>query len=129
MGCSSEASMKSGQNSTTEKSVDCPHAPSAFESAVRLSQDRLNDVLESDAVRVSERHHMLQVLLCQQKKQSRVSGPYVHPIALFSKFPPLFSPQTFQHFPPHGILELHLRVIRCNTCSSIIVSPHHPENV
>src|SRR6266705_5598711 len=22
-----------------------------------------------------------------------------------------------------------LRVIRCNTCSSIIVSPHHPENV
>src|SRR5947208_8232668 len=44
-------------------------------------------------------------------------------------FPPLFSPQNFQHFPPHGILELHLRVIWCNTCSSIIVSTNYPKNV
>jgi hypothetical protein len=29
----------------------------------------------------------------------------------------------------HGIRELHLRVIRWNTCSSVIVSTHPPGNV
>ena len=57
------------------------------------------------------------------------SLPFGNPIVPFSKFPPLFSPQNFQHFPPHGILELHLRVIWCNTCSSIIVSTDYPKNV
>jgi hypothetical protein len=30
-------------------------------------------------------------------------------------------------FRTYGIRELHRRVIRCNTCSSIIVSTHYPE--
>jgi hypothetical protein len=42
---------------------------------------------------------------------------------------PLLSPRIFLSFRPYGIREWHLRFIRCNTCSSIIVFTHHPENV
>src|SRR5438034_205899 len=53
----------------------------------------------------------------------------LHPIAPFSTFPPLFNPRNFVYFRSCGILELYLRVIRCNTCSSIIVSTHRSKNV
>jgi hypothetical protein len=42
---------------------------------------------------------------------------------------PLLSPRIFLSFRIHGIRELHLRFIRCNTCSSIIVFTHQSENV
>src|SRR5713101_1410948 len=47
---------------------------------------------------------------------------YVH-LAFYSL------PRNFLYFRTYAILELHLRVIWRNTCSSIIVSTHHPENV
>jgi len=40
-----------------------------------------------------------------------------------------FNTRNFLYSCGRGILELHLRVIRCNSCSSIIVSTHHPENI
>lgn len=51
------------------------------------------------------------------------------PLTWGGDFPPFSSSQNFLYACGHDILQLYLRVIRCNTYSSIIVSAHHPENV
>jgi hypothetical protein len=72
--------------------------------------------------------------VCRARKTPRGTNPLtrfrpVVQLFLKTEWPCLFSPQNFLYSCGRGILELHLRVIRYNTCSSIIVSTHHSENV
>ncbi|HSX77648.1 MAG TPA: hypothetical protein VLQ80_03630, partial [Candidatus Saccharimonadia bacterium] len=57
-----------------------PRVPRVFSSTVRLGQDRRGVVLASGAVRVSERHHILQWISCQQKSHFHVRFKVVYHI-------------------------------------------------